>query len=142
MNSLGETIPPRRVLPAQQSLKADDPAVADILLRLVDEPQLFAGDRVAQVVLQETAIANGGAHRGFEEPIGSASLVLGAVECGIGVREQRLPIGRVIRAQVAIPMLVEIGASASVALARCLQDLAGCFRRCGRPPPGLKDRAQ
>src|SRR4030081_1600923 len=43
-------IPPRGMLPAQQSLEANDSAVGDVLLRLIDKPQFFAGNRVAEVV--------------------------------------------------------------------------------------------
>src|SRR5580704_14809266 len=43
----GWNFAPRRMLPAQQSLEADDLAVTDVLLGLVDEPQLSSGNRVA-----------------------------------------------------------------------------------------------
>ncbi len=89
--------PPRRVLPAQQSLKADDPVVTDILLRLVDEPQLTIGNRIAQVVFQQTAVAHRRAHRSLEESIGSSPLILGAVKRGIGMGQQGVPIGGVVR---------------------------------------------
>src|SRR4030088_3725229 len=87
----------RGMIPAQQSLEADDPAVGDVFLRLVDEMQLSPGDGIAEVVLQKAAIPHGGAHRSFEESIDPTSFILGAVERGIGVGEQRLPLSRVIR---------------------------------------------
>src|SRR3979490_3220752 len=49
----------RRMIPAQQSLEADDPAVGDVFLRLVDEMQLSSGDGIAEVVLQKAAIPDG-----------------------------------------------------------------------------------
>src|SRR3979411_2059147 len=87
----------RGMIPAQQSLEADDPAVGDVFLRLVDEMQLSPGDGIAEVVLQKAAIPHGGAHRSFEESIGPTSFILGAVERGIGMGEKRLPLRRVVR---------------------------------------------
>src|SRR2546430_10203256 len=37
-------LPACRMPPAQQSLETDDPAGADILLRLVDQPQFVSGN--------------------------------------------------------------------------------------------------
>src|SRR3979409_1074913 len=45
----------RRMIPAQQSLEADDPAVGDVFLRLVDEMQLSARDGIAEIVLPKEA---------------------------------------------------------------------------------------
>jgi hypothetical protein len=84
------------VRPAQQGLETDDFAAGDILLRLVDEPQLAARDRIAQVVFQKAAVSDRGAHRRFEESIGSSPFILGAIERGIGVGEHGMPISGVI----------------------------------------------
>src|SRR3981081_3901152 len=46
----------RRMIPAQQSLEADDPAVGDVFLRLVDEMELSPGDGIAEGVLQKAAV--------------------------------------------------------------------------------------
>src|SRR4030088_1191745 len=66
----------RGMIPAQQSLEADDPAVGDVFLRLVDEMQLSPGDGLAGVVLQQAAIPHGGAHRSFKESIDPTSFIL------------------------------------------------------------------
>ena len=46
MNAAGADQPALRVLPAQQRLGADDPAAGELDLRLVDDPQLVALERV------------------------------------------------------------------------------------------------
>jgi hypothetical protein len=85
------------MLPAQQSFEADNLAVTDVFLRLVDEAQLSPRNRIAQVVLQQAPVAHGRAHRGLEEAVGSPPFVLGAVERGVGMRQQSVPIGGIVR---------------------------------------------
>src|SRR5262249_58765650 len=88
---------PLRVLPAQERFESNDGLAANILLRLVDEPQLAARDRVGQIVFQHATVAPGGAPRRLEISIGPASFGLGAGERGGAVGERRLPVGRVLR---------------------------------------------
>src|SRR3981081_2241987 len=45
-------IPPRRMLPAQQSLESDDSAVGDVFLWRLDKPHFISRNRIATVMLQ------------------------------------------------------------------------------------------
>ena len=84
------------MLPAQQRLKAHDLAGADVVLWLVNGPQLSTGDRIAQVVFQKAALTKRGAHRCVEVAIGPPAFIFGTVERNVGVREQGMPISRII----------------------------------------------
>src|SRR3981081_1167675 len=46
----------RGMIPAQQSLEADDPAVGDVFLRLGDAIELSPGGGIAEGVLQKAAV--------------------------------------------------------------------------------------
>ena len=82
--------------PPQQGFETGDFAAGDVLLRLVDEAQLAARDRIAQIVFQKAAVADRGAHRRLEKSIGSSPFVLGTIERGVGVSEQGMPIGGIV----------------------------------------------
>ena len=80
--------PADRMLPAGQGLEAEHFAV-DLCLRLVVQEQLVAADRRTQIDLQREAIAQAAVDVGIEETHGLAAALLGAVERGIGVGQQR-----------------------------------------------------
>ena len=75
----GRNLAACRVLPAQQGLEAGRGLALDILLRLIGQPQFVARDRKTQIMFEQPAFANLGAHAGLEEAIGVAALGLGAV---------------------------------------------------------------
>ena len=53
---------------------------------------------MAQVVLELAAVEHGGAHGRLEESIGPSPFLLGAVKRGVGMQEERLPVGGVLGA--------------------------------------------
>jgi len=71
--------------PTDQGFEAEHLAAADLLLRLVDEVELVARDRLAQLVLHHALVAGLGSHRGLEIAICILAFGLGPVKCGIGV---------------------------------------------------------
>ena len=117
-------VAPLRVLPAQQHLEAGDLAAADLGLRLVDEVHLAPCHGMAQVVLQEPALAYLQAHLGLEEAVGAATLRLGAVERRVRVAQQRGGFVGVIGVEGNANAGRDLGAAARVGLARAqrLQD--------------------
>ena len=54
----GGDLTPCRVVPAQQGFEAGDGLAADVLLRLIHQPQLPARDCETEVVFQQPALAN------------------------------------------------------------------------------------
>ena len=86
----GRNIAALRMAPAHERLEPGDIAGLDIDLRLVDEAQLVAGTRMAQVVLDHAAVAHRCAHLHLVEAIDAAAVLLGAIERGVGVLHQRL----------------------------------------------------
>ena len=87
------------MLPAQQGLEAGDGLAPNVLLRLIHQAQFVARDREPQIMFQQSAFADLGAHPCFEETIGVAAFALGAVERGVGMGEKRLTIRRVVRTE-------------------------------------------
>ena len=82
--------PARRVLPAQQRLGRGDLAGVEVEDRLVDEEQLVAGDRAAQVVLEREPVVRGDVHLVAELGVAVAAGALGLVERDVGVAQQVL----------------------------------------------------
>ena len=79
------------MVPAQQRLEAGYRAALNIDLRLIDDPQLIARNRVSQLMLQKTPIAHIGTHFGLEIPVDSTAVLLGPIERRVGV------VGQVLR---------------------------------------------
>jgi hypothetical protein len=69
----------RRMIPAQQSLEADDLAI-DPRLRLEVDQELVLLQRLSQIVLQQPAVAQLPVHLGFEEADPPPALALGTIE--------------------------------------------------------------
>src|SRR5262245_58180748 len=74
------------MLPAQQCLKTDKPAVR-AQLRLVMHDQ-FAGSAGPQLMLQRAAFAQAHVRRTVEEAHGSATVGFRAMQCGVGIGHQ------------------------------------------------------
>ena len=69
------------------------------MLRLIDEAHLAARDRVPEIVLDHPALVYLSAHPGLEEPVCAAALALGLVERRVGMAEEDVALGRVIRVE-------------------------------------------
>ena len=85
------------MVPAQQRLAADDPVVADVDQRLVVQLELAAHERLAQVDLQRAARLHARVHLRLEEAVGAAAVGLGAVQRHVGVLQQLIRLGAVVR---------------------------------------------
>ena len=86
------------MLPAQQRLEAADPIALEIEDRLEVEPELATLDRFAQVELERTPLARCGIERGLEEAEYPAPVLLGTIQREVGILEQRVAVGAVVRA--------------------------------------------
>ena len=80
--------PARGVLPAQQRLDRGDRAIPQRDDRLVDDAQLPAGERAAQVVLDRQALDRARTHRAVEDLKARAPARLGLVHRRVGVADQ------------------------------------------------------
>ena len=92
MKSSGDTRP--RLGCCQRS-SASTPATAaggEVDLRLVEEPELVALERLAQVALERQALQRAGVHRRRAELEAVASQLLGAVHGDVGAGQQRLGV--------------------------------------------------
>src|SRR5262249_17758156 len=83
-------------VPAQQRLKADDIAGANVLLGLINQSQLVMRNGATKIVLELPAITRGLAHGGLKKSVDAAAFILGAVESRVGMSQQRVPIGGVV----------------------------------------------
>ena len=81
------------VVPADQRLGADDLAVVHVDLRLVEQLQLAALERVAQAALEVETLGGLLAHRVVEDLAARLAELLRAVHGGVGVAQQRLRVG-------------------------------------------------
>ena len=79
---------PGRVLPAQQRLDADQGEVVEVVDRLVDEAELVARQRRAQIELELDAAADVGLHLRVEDLVAVLAGGLGLVERHVGVAQQ------------------------------------------------------
>ena len=99
MNSAGEIMP--RSGWCQRS-SASQPVILlsrEVDQRLVVHLEPAVGDRLAQIHLQRAARLHARVHLRFEEAIGSASGGLGAVHREIGILQQLIEIGAILRRQ-------------------------------------------
>ena len=85
------------MVPAQQRLAAVIAVVADVDQRLVVQLELAAHDRLAQIEFQRAPRLHARVHLGLEEPIGAAAVGLGAVQRQVGVLQQLVRLGAVVR---------------------------------------------
>ena len=88
MKVSGGIMPRGRVRPARERLDADRAAALELDHGLVDEPQLVALERVAQVGLELDARQQRGAHRRLVGRGAVAARLLGAVHREVGVAQQ------------------------------------------------------
>ena len=85
--------------PAQQRLAAGHLVAAEIDQRLVVDFEAAVHQRLAQILLQGKPRLGAGIHRRLEEAIGPAAVGLGAVHRQIGILDQLIEIGAVLRRQ-------------------------------------------
>ena len=85
--------------PAHQRLAAGDPVVLQAETRLVIDLEAAIGDGLAQVDFQHAAGADLRVHVGLEEAIGAAAGGLGGVHRQIGVLQDLVEVGAVLRRQ-------------------------------------------
>ncbi len=84
------------MMPAQQSLGADDLAVAAVGERLEMQRQGFVGDRCAQFLFDQVATAGGGVQRCVEGMETVAAIRFRPVECKVGMSHQAVGIAAVL----------------------------------------------
>ena len=113
MNSAGRAQAVARRLPAQQRLDAEQAAVVDRELRLVEQRELAALQRAVQAAVGDRRHALG--HAPLEEHGRAAAQLLGAVHREVGVVQQLVGRGAVVREQ----RDADAGAHLVVAAARC-----------------------
>ena len=95
--AVGGEEPVPRMLPAQQRLSSGDRALGDAHLRLVEQAQLAALNRAAELALEREALLGMYAHLTRVEAQAVAPFLLGAVERDVGVAHERrhiAPVGR------------------------------------------------
>ena len=85
--------------PAQQRFAAGHLVAAQIDQRLVVDFEAAVGHRLAQILLHGQPGLGAGVHRRLEEAVGAAAAGLGAVHRQIGVLDQLVEIGAVLRRQ-------------------------------------------
>ena len=85
--------------PAQQGLAAGHLVAVKVDQRLVVDFEAAIHQRLTQVLLHGKPRLRAGVHRGFEEAMGSASAGLGAIHRQIGVLDQLIQLGAVLRRQ-------------------------------------------
>ena len=86
----------RRMPPTQQRLTAGDPPATDIDLRLIEQFQLPARQRLAQLQFHRAARLNCRVHLGLEETEHAASVLLGPIQREIGALEHQVGIQPVL----------------------------------------------
>ncbi len=87
MNSVGDTRPLVRVMPADQRFQSADAPRREIHLGLIVEHELALAHGLAQAALEEQPLRHARVHLGRVEQVGLRR-VLGALERGLGVDEQ------------------------------------------------------
>ena len=92
-------MPRSRMAPAQQGLAAGHLVAAKVDQRLVVDFKAAIHQRLTQVLLHGKPRLRAGIHRRFEEAMGSASSGLGAIHRQIGVLDQLIQLGAVLRRQ-------------------------------------------
>ncbi len=80
----------RRMVPAKQRLDADDSLALELEHRLVDERELLAGERVAEVCLELHPVLRGSLHRRVEHRVAVLAQGLRLVQRQVGVLQQLL----------------------------------------------------
>ena len=85
-----QQLAPTRLIPADQRLDPDQAPLLERDDRLVEGAQLVGVDRLAQGLLQLQALDQLGPDRLVEQLVDAAAAVLGPLEGGVGVRQQRL----------------------------------------------------
>ena len=78
------------MVPAQQRFAGGNPAGFEIDQRLIEQLELFVGQRLAQIKFQNAARLDGLRHFVAEEAEGAAAVRLGAIERHVGVLQQRI----------------------------------------------------
>ena len=78
----------RRVLPAQQRFEANDRPARRAVLRLIEQTQLVAIQRLPQVVIKLQLRLRQRVHGRLEEVVAVAAVVLGVIHRGVGVKHQ------------------------------------------------------
>ena len=86
--------PARRVVPADQRLERADAIVLEVEQRLVEQFELAALEREAEVGLELAALLRALVEAFLEEGVGAAPGFLGAIQREIGVAQQGLAIAR------------------------------------------------
>ena len=87
------------MVPAYQRLESNDDVLGDVTDRLVVDFELFAVKCGAQIDFQQPPGLRARVHPGLEEAIGTAAVLLGAIEREIGFLEQLVRILAVLRRQ-------------------------------------------
>ena len=82
-----------RVLPADERLDPDPRAAREVMLRLIDDLELLAAERLAKLMLDHAPPLERLVHAWLEAAHALATIGLGAGERDIGVPQQR---GRVV----------------------------------------------
>ena len=90
-------VAPDRVPPAGQRLERDHPAGPAVDDRLVVDGQAVITDGAPQVLIEAHAFHGGGVHVGLEHPVAALPGPLGLVHGGIGVGQQPVRRGVVVR---------------------------------------------
>ena len=130
----GRHQPAPRMMPAQQSLEAENRAV-DARLRLVIERKLAMCDRRAQIVLERVPFAQGSVHLVVEKSDDVASVGFGAIERGVGVGDKSNRIGGIGRIHGGadaqsygdlLSGISKISATARSTRSACVAAVAGC----------------
>ena len=88
-----------RMAPAQQRLAAGDPVVLQVEAGLIINLEAAVDDGLAQVHLQDAAGADLGVHVGLEEAMGAAAGGLGGVHRQIGIFQDLVEVGTILRRQ-------------------------------------------
>ena len=88
-----------RMAPAQQRLAARHLAAREIQQRLVVEFEAAIGQCLAKILLHGEPRLGAGVHGRFEEPMGPAATGLGGVHREVGVLDQLIEFGAVLRRQ-------------------------------------------
>jgi hypothetical protein len=87
------------MVPAQQRFAAGDPVVAEIDQGLIEKLEPSLRDRLTQIQLQCAARLDPRVHLRLKEAIGPASFGFGAIHRQIGILQQLIEIGAVLRSQ-------------------------------------------
>ena len=85
--------------PAQQRLGADDRAIVQVDLRLIEDHQFVALERAPQLALEHQPLDRGGVHLRRIEREAVAAVLLGVVHRGVGVADQVDDVLGVVRAE-------------------------------------------